>query len=337
MEDKKPEKIKFDMNEGVELDIELTTPSLPEVPEGFKSGFVTLIGRPNVGKSTLLNAIMGEKISIISSIPQTTRYITRGIWTTDKLQAVFVDTPGMHLTKHHLAGQLNRMAVDSMDDVDVILYVVDAKRKPYEEEERVMDMLVKQQIPVVMVINKTDRSKRCAGDYIAMWNKKIEEKAKDGDGYNPLKYFIPISALKGDNLKEVKEALLELLPEAPLVYDMDTLTDFPLEFRIADLIREKMCHLLKDEVPHHTAVSIEEIRKEKNGTLVVYANIIMAAESQKGIVIGKGGEMIKEIGKRARKDINKVMGRKIHLELKVQVVKDWQNKPRIIRELGYGV
>jgi len=135
----------------------------------------------------------------------------------------------------------------------------------------------------------------------------------------------------------LKKALQEFIPEGPKLYDMETLTDFPLEFRIADLIREKMCHLFEDEIPHHTAVSVEAIRKEKNKATVVYANIIMASDSQKGMIIGKKGDMIKEIGKRARKDINSVMGKRVHLELKVQVVKDWQNKPRIIRELGYGM
>ena len=305
--------------------------------KGYKSGFVSLIGRPNTGKSTLLNAILEEKVSIISSIPQTTRYVTRGVWTLENSQIVFVDTPGMHLTKHHLAKELNKMAKDSMDDVDVLIYVVDAKRKPYDEEDLIMNMLVRQKIPVIMVINKIDRSKRCVGDYVGLWKKKVEENKEKGIDNDPLKYFIPVSAIRGENLDELKEALFELVPEGQPLYDDETITDFPLHFRISDLIREKMCHLLKDELPHHTAVCIEEIRKEKNKALVVYANIIMASESQKGIVIGKNGATIKEIGKRARKDINKVMGRKIHLELKVQVVKDWQNKPRIIRELGYGL
>ena len=301
----------------------------------MKSGFVSLIGRPNTGKSTLLNTILEEKISIISSVPQTTRYIVRGVWTVDDAQVVFVDTPGMHLGGHQLASELNNMAKDSMEDVDLILYVTDAKRKPYDEEEMIARMLIRQQIPVIMVINKIDRSKRCVGDHIDLWKKLCGEEGVQGDG--PLKYFVPVSALNGSNVDELKKTIMEFMPEGPMMYDPQTKTDFPLEFRIADLIREKMCHLLEEEIPHHTAVSIEEIRKEPNGTLAVYADIIMAAESQKGIVIGKNGQTIKEIGKRARKDINKVMDQKIHLELKVRVVKDWQTKPRIIRELGYGV
>lgn len=309
-----------------------------QVPENFKSGFVTLVGRPNAGKSTLLNAILDEKISIISSVPQTTRYITRGIYNKKDTQIVFVDTPGMHLSDHHLAAQLNKMAEDSLEDVDVLIYVADAKRKPYDEEDHIMRMLVRQKIPVIMVLNKIDRSRRCIADYIELWKKKLEEKKQEtGDESDPLKFFIPISALKRDNLEELMDALQSLLPEGFPMYGDDMSTDFPLKLRIADLIREKMCHLLKEEVPHHTAVLIEDMKKEKNKAFVIYANIIMASESQKGIVVGKGGEMIKEIGKRARYDINKIMGRKVHLDLKVQVVKDWHVKPRIIKELGYGV
>lgn len=309
-----------------------------DVPDNFKSGFVTLVGRPNAGKSTLLNAILDEKISIISSVPQTTRYVTRGIYNKKDTQIVFVDTPGMHLSDHHLAAQLNKMAEDSLEDVDVLIYVADAKRKPYDEEDHIMRMLVRQKVPVIMVLNKIDRSRRCISDYIELWKKKLKEKKQEtGDDSDPLKFFIPISALKKDNLEELMEALQSLLPNGYPMYGDDMSTDFPLKLRIADLIREKMCHLLKEEVPHHTAVLIEDMKKEKNKAFVIYANIIMASESQKGIVVGKGGEMIKEIGKRARYDINKIMGRKVHLDLKVQVVKDWHVKPRIIKELGYGL
>jgi len=293
----------------------------------YRSGFVTFIGRANTGKSTLLNALIGRKISIISPVPQTTRYVTRGILTRPDAQIVFVDTPGMHLSSHRLAGELNRMAATQLEGVDLIVYVVDTSRKPYTEEEHIMDLLVKQDLPVIMVLNKIDKSRRCEGDYVNMWNTKA-------GGLGPLKYFIPISAAKGENLDRLLSAIIEFLPEGPALYEPETKTDFPLQFRLADIVREKACLLLKEEVPHHCAVVIDEMDEEE-GLLHIHASIIMTSESQKHIVVGPKGATIREIGTLARRDINAILNRKTYLELKVRVVKDWQEKTRIIRELGY--
>jgi GTP-binding protein Era len=294
----------------------------------YRSGFVTFIGRANTGKSTLLNALMGRKISIISPVPQTTRYVTRGILTRPDAQIVFVDTPGMHLTSHRLAGELNRMASTQMEGVDLIVYVVDTSRKPYAEEEHIMDLLVKQELPVIMVLNKIDKSRRCEGDYVDMWN------AKAG-GLGPLKYFIPVSAAKQENLDALLSAIIEFIPEGPALYEPETKTDFPLQFRLADIIREKACLLLKEEVPHHCAVVIDEMNEEDDGLMHINASIIMTRESQKHIVVGPKGATIREIGIQARRDINTILNRKTFLDLKVKVVKDWQENVRIIRELGY--
>ena len=309
-----------------------------EAKEGFKSGFVTLIGRPNTGKSTMLNTMLDQKISIVSPVAQTTRYVTRGIYSDEDMQVVFVDTPGLHEFKYHLSEELNKMAKESLEGVDVIVYMVDAKRMPYTEEEQITAMLTKQETPVIMVINKIDRSERCVGEYIALWQKQIAANKAAGHDHDPLKYFIKVSALKGTNVAELKKAIVSLLPEGEPMYHFKLKTDFPMRFRVCDAIREKVCHLFDEEVPHHTAVRIEAVErmKGKGGVWVLSAEILLSAESQKHIVVGKGGAMIKEIGIRARKDIEKMLGASIHLDLKVRVEPDWFNKPRIINELGYG-
>jgi len=309
-----------------------------EAKEGYKSGFVSLIGRPNTGKSTLLNAFLKQKVSIVSSVPQTTRYVTRGIFSDEDKQIVFVDTPGLHEFKYQLSEELNRMAMDSLEGVDVILYMVDAKRMPYTEEEQITAMLSKQQTPVIMVINKIDRSERCVGEYITLWQKQIAANKEAGIMHDPLKFFIKISALKDMNLGELMSAIMSLIPEGEPMYHFKLATDFPMRFRVCDAIREKVCHLFGEEVPHHTAVRIEAVERMrgKGGVWVVSAEILLSADSQKHIVVGKGGSMIKEIGIRARKDIEKMLGASIHLDLKVRVERDWFNKTRIINELGYG-
>jgi GTP-binding protein Era len=230
------------------------------------------------------------------------------------------------------------MALDSLEGVDAIIYMVDAKRKPYAEEEQITAMLSKQQTPVVMVINKIDRSERCVGDYIALWQKQIAANKAEGIMRDPLQYFIKISALKDIHLDEVKKAVASLMPQGEPMYHFKLTTDFPLRFRICDAIREKVCHLFSEEVPHHTAVRIEAVErmKGKGGVWVLSAEVLLASDSQKHIVVGKGGSMIKEIGIRSRKEIEKMLGTQIHLDLKVRVEEDWFNKPRIINELGYG-
>ncbi|HEC70125.1 MAG TPA: GTPase Era [Candidatus Omnitrophica bacterium] len=294
----------------------------------FKSGFVAILGRPNVGKSTLLNTLLKQKVSIISNVPQTTRYVIRGVLNLNQAQIVFVDTPGIHLFKGKLFSNLNELVFKSLKDVELILYLVDVTRPPFKEEEMIMNNLVKKRIPVIMALNKIDISKEYINSYVEMWKEKTKGKLL------PLKYFIPISALRGDNLDKLLDLMVELLPEGFPYYDKENITDFPLSYRVADIIREKVCLFLKEEIPHNTAVLVEEINEEEN-IVKILANILVSKPSQKKIIIGQKGRMIKEIGTSARKDLELLFSKKAFLELWVKVEKDWQNKPRVLKELGY--
>lgn len=295
---------------------------------GFKAGFVALIGRPNVGKSTLLNAFLGSKISIVSSVPQTTRHQIRGIAHLKGAQIVFVDTPGIHRFRHKLANHLNTLARRSIEDTEVILYVVDVTRRVGPEEHKVMMALVRQKMPIIMVLNKIDKGKKYVNEYIETW-KEIVGKRED-----PITYYIPVSAQNKTNLEDLTEAIVSLLPEGPPFYDPQTTTDFPLSLRTADIIREKIFEELSEELPHSIAVEVEEI-EDKEKIICVFAAIYVNRDSQKQIVIGKKGAFIKKVGIAARTEIEGVMGKKVYLQLHVRVLKDWQSKPRILQELGY--
>ncbi|MBN2120579.1 MAG: GTPase Era [Candidatus Omnitrophica bacterium] len=294
----------------------------------FKCGFVSIVGRPNVGKSTLLNSLLKEKVSIISKVPQTTRYIIRGILNLKSTQIVFVDTPGIHLFKDRLTSSLNILALNALKDVEVILYVTDSTRPPHKEEEKIMNSLALRKTPLIMALNKIDKSEKYIPDYIEMWQRKT------GGKKGSLKYFIPISALKGTGLDKIQEVIVESLPQSPPFYEKDTITDFPIFYRVSDVIREKICSLLKEELPHNIAVEVESI--DNQGSLVkVQARILIAKKSHKLIVIGRRGSMIKEIGTLARKDLEDMFGKKVFLDLWVKLEKDWYNKPRVLKELGY--
>ena len=294
----------------------------------FKSGFVTIAGRPNVGKSTLLNALLKQKVSIISKVPQTTRYLIRGILNLEDAQIIFVDTPGIHLFRGKLFSSLNELAFQSLEGVELVLYVVDVSRPPFREEEIVMNNLALQKIPLIMALNKIDLSREYLNEYIEIWKRKTNQRLF------PLKYFLPISALRGDNLNKLIDLIVELLPRGEPYYDNKTLTDFPLPYRVADVIREKVCLLLKEELPHSTAVVIEEI-DEKEDLVKILGSILVSRVSQKKIIIGEKARMIKEIGTQARKDLEIIFSKKVFLELWVKVEKDWQDRPRILKELGY--
>lgn len=294
----------------------------------FKSGFVTVIGRPNVGKSTLMNSFLGQKVSIVSKIPQTTRYAVRGVLNLEQGQIVFVDTPGIHLFKYKLSSVLNMLAFSSLKGVEAILYIVDCTRAPGEEEKKIMSALAKQKIPVIMALNKIDKSKKFLNDYIELWQKQSFQ------GVEPIKFFVPISGMQKKNLKELLESIIEVLPEGEPFYSKDTTTDFPLLYRVTDIIREKLCNLLKEELPYKAAVEIGDIDQQEN-IVNIEANILVSSNSHKLIVIGEKGRKIKQIGSLARADLEDLFKKKVFLETWVRVEKDWQDKPRILRELGY--
>jgi GTP-binding protein Era len=297
--------------------------------ETFRSGFVALLGRPNVGKSTLLNALVGNKISIISSVPQTTRYQIRGILNLTNCQIVFVDTPGMHSFKDELVRHLNTIAKKTIAGCELILYVVDASRSIGREEETIMDMLASQKGKIIMVLNKIDLGINSLNDYINAWRRKVTTKKKD-----PLIYYLPTSAKKGKNIEKLKDLIVENLPLQPPFYEPDRLTDFPLKFRIADIIREELFLNLKKELPHALAVEIEEIEKRDSLTYI-RANIYVNRNSQKRIVIGQNGKMLKKVGEASRKQMEGILGTKVYLDIWVKILKDWQKNVRILKELGY--
>ncbi|WP_461201075.1 GTPase Era [Anoxybacillus sp. TBDG-1] len=296
------------------------------IREGYKSGFVAIIGRPNVGKSTFLNRVIGQKIAIMSDKPQTTRNKIQGVYTTDDAQIIFIDTPGIHKPKHKLGDFMVKVAQSALQEVDLILFMVNAVEGLGRGDEFIIERLKQVQTPVFLVINKIDQIH--PDDLLPL----IEQ-------YRSLHSFaevIPISALQGNNVETLLQQIKNYLPEGPQYYPAHQVTDHPERFIIAEFIREKALHLTREEVPHSIAVVIDSIeRRENSDTVYVAATIIVERDSQKGIIIGKRGQMLKEIGQRARVDIEALLGSKVFLELWVKVQKDWRNKMAQLRDLGY--
>lgn len=296
----------------------------------FKSGFVAVLGRPNAGKSTLINNLVGSKISIISPIPQTTRHQIKAILNLEEAQVVFVDTPGLHSFKDKLSSHLNTIAKKSLEGCDLIVYVVDTCRRPAKEEQALAELLSSQKINTIMVLNKIDKGRKYLNNYIDLWQ-RITAKNKKPES---LLYYIPVSAKTGRNTDKLKTVLLDCIPEGEAFYDKDTSTDFPLKFRIADIIREKLFWRLGQELPHSIAVEVSEI-KDKGKRVYLKINIYVKRNSQKKIVVGKSGAVLKEVGSLARKEIEVIYNKKAFLEIRVKVMADWQDNTRVLKELGY--
>ena len=290
----------------------------------MKSGFVSLIGRPNVGKSTLLNSIIGKKIAITSDKPQTTRNIIEGIYNDKESQIIFVDTPGIHKPKYKLGKYLNKQAYYSIDDVDVVLFLVDAKEELGKGDLYIIEKLKEIDKPVILVLNKIDKIKK---ENILL---KIDEYK---DLYN-FKEIIPLSALKKDNIKTLLDVLINYLPDNVKYFDDDTYTNKRLEFLIAEIVREKVFNLTNEEVPHSVTCVVEQIKKEKNNYSINVA-IIVDRDSLKKIIIGKQGSMIKEIGIESRKDLEELLDKKVYLELFVKTIKNWRDKEKYLQEFGF--
>lgn len=294
----------------------------------FKSGFITIIGKPNVGKSTLLNTLIGHKIAIMSSKPQTTRNTILGIYTDNDAQIVFTDTPGIHKPHHELGKIMNESSYDSIKGVDAIFFMVTALDEPRELDKMIIENLKKIKKPIYLIINKIDllKKKSDLDRVIVSYMNEL-----------PFKGIFPVSALEKTNCEQLIQDIKKLLPIGPKYYPDDMICDHPERFIVAELIREKVLELTREEVPHSTAVVVESMKKaEDNPNLVeIYATIYVERDSQKKIIIGKGGELIKEIGKKARLDINNLLGSKSHLELWIKVKKDWTDRPDVLRTLGY--
>ncbi|AMV11661.1 GTPase Era [Geobacillus sp. G4] len=294
--------------------------------EGYKSGFVAIIGRPNVGKSTFLNRVIGQKIAIMSDKPQTTRNKIQGVYTDDDAQIIFIDTPGVHKPKHKLGDFMMKVALNALREVDLILFMVNAEEGFGRGEAFIIERLKEVDTPVFLVINKIDR---VHPDELL----PLIDRYKD---LYPFAEIVPISALEGNNVDRLLEQIKERLPEGPQYYPPDQITDHPEQFIIAELIREKALHLTREEVPHSIAVVVERIeRREGSPTVYISAVIVVERDSQKGIIIGKQGRMLKEIGQRARADIEALLGSRVFLELWVKVQKDWRNRLSQLRDFGF--
>ncbi len=299
---------------------------LGEAPEGYRSGFVSLVGRPNVGKSTLLNQILRSKVAITSQRPQTTRNAIRGILTTAEAQLVFVDTPGLHKPVTALGKQLNRVARSTIAEVDAVVFLVDAADGVGTGDGFIADVLREVTTPIVVALNKID---------LIQAERLASEKAKTGRlGAWPI---FETSARAGSGIPELLRAVVDRVPPGPLYYPPDALTDQPQRQLIAELVREKVLELTREEIPHSVAVVVDEIERDSDtsGTridVIVYVE----RDSQKGIVIGKGGEMLKEVGTKARREIEALLGEHVFLHLRVKVERDWQRRASAVERFGYG-
>lgn len=291
----------------------------------FRSGYVAIVGRPNVGKSTLMNHILGQKISITSDKPQTTRHRILGIKTEDNFQAIYVDTPGLHLNaKKAMNRYMNRAATTSLEDVDLVLFVVDAGRWT-DEDDNVLKRLQGQKTPVVLIVNKVDRIQD--KEQLLPLLKELSEKMA-------FAAVLPLSALKGTNVKDLEKVVFEALPESEAIYPEEYITDRSERFLAAEIVREKLMRSMGKELPYATTVEIEQF-KDDNGLLRIHGLIWVERASQKKIVIGRGGERLKEIGKQARIDMERLFGTKVFLQLWVKVKEGWSDNERILGSLGY--
>jgi len=290
----------------------------------MRSGFVGIIGRPNVGKSTLLNSIVGKKVAITTSKPQTTRNIIQGIYNEEDIQIVFVDTPGIHKPNNKLGQTLNKQAYYSMEDTDILLWIVDAKEPYGKGDEFVVEKLKTVDKPVILVLNKIDKISR-----EEIMNKIIEYK----DLYD-FKEIIPVSALKKDNIKELIKVIKQYLPDEFQYYGKDDVTNKSLEFLMAEIVREKVFELTEEEVPHSLTCVTSAVEIGKT-SYTVYVDIIIDRDSLKKIILGAHGSKIKEIGIRARKDLENLLNKNVYLDLKVKTVKNWRDKDKYLQEYGF--
>ncbi|WAE44078.1 GTPase Era [Levilactobacillus brevis] len=291
----------------------------------YKSGFVAIVGRPNVGKSTFLNRVIGQKIAIMSNTAQTTRNKIQGIYTTDEAQIVFIDTPGVHKPKSKLGDYMVQSAMSALNEVDAVLFMVNAAEKRGAGDNFIIDRLKNVKAPVYLLINKIDQVK--PDDLLPVMEQYQTAL--------PWKAVYPISALKGNNVDELLTGLVEQMPNGPQYYPADQVTDHPERFVVSELIREKIFMLTREEVPHSVAVEIESMKQKDEDHVHIEATIIVERPTQKGIMIGKGGSMLKKIGTLARQDIEHLLGSKVYLQLWVKVQPNWRDKSTLLKSYGY--
>ncbi|GLX69157.1 GTPase Era [Paenibacillus glycanilyticus] len=291
----------------------------------FRSGFVAIIGRPNVGKSTLMNHLIGQKIAIMSDKPQTTRNKIHGVYTTDTSQIVFLDTPGIHKPQSKLGDYMMKTAEGALKEVEAVLFLIDVADGLGGGDRFIIEQLKKVDTPVFLVMNKIDK----------VQPELLFETITQYKDLYPFAEIVPISALQGNNVETLLAQLQKYLPEGPQYYPADQVTDHPEQFVVSELIREKILHMTREEIPHSIAVGIEDMRVQENGVVYIGAVIFVERDSQKGIIIGKKGALLKEVGKQARRDIEALLGSRTFLELWVKVKKDWRNQDRVLKDFGF--
>lgn len=292
----------------------------------YKSGFVTIIGRPNVGKSTFLNRVIGHKIAIMSDKPQTTRNTILGVLTTDEAQIIFTDTPGIHKPKSELGNRLNESSYNAIAGQDAILFMANANETLGPGDRMILERLKDVKRPVYLLLNKVDLLKNKSDIDRAILSYMNEMKFEE---------IFPISAKTGVNIDELLKSIINILPEGPKFYPDDVITDHPERFIVSEIIREKLLYFTSEEVPHSIACVIDSMKQIEEGRVEIYATIFVERDSQKQIVIGKGGAMLKKVRELARRDINRLLGSKADLTLWVKVKKDWTNRPDYLKALGY--
>ncbi|MGM0217002.1 GTPase Era [Enterococcus sp. AZ126] len=293
--------------------------------EAHKSGFVAIVGRPNVGKSTLLNRIVGQKIAIMSDKAQTTRNKIQGIYTVPEAQIVFIDTPGIHKPKHRLGDFMVETAYSALREVDATLFMISADQKRGKGDDFIIERLKTMTSPVYLVINKID----------TVHPDQLLGIIEDYSSQMEFAEVVPISATEGNNVDRLMAVLVDQMPEGPQYFPDDQITDHPEYFIVSELVREKVLLLTRDEIPHSVAVVVDSMKRDENDKVRIQATIIVERDSQKGIIIGKGGKMLKQIGTKARQDIEYLLDDKVYLELWVKVQKDWRDKKVHLQDFGY--
>ncbi|ACX51311.1 GTP-binding protein Era [Ammonifex degensii KC4] len=291
----------------------------------YRSGFVSVVGRPNVGKSTLINHLVGQKVAIVSDKPQTTRHRILGVLTLPEAQIVFVDTPGIHKPRHRLGEYLVTLALGALKGVDLVLFLSEATSPPGAGDYFILEQLKKAEVPVILVLNKIDLiSKPRLLPLIDLWRQEHDFAA-----------IVPVSALTGENLERLVQEIVEHLPPGPQYFPPEVTTSQPPEFVVAELIREKVLHLTHEEVPHGVAVVVEEMASRRKDLVYLRATIYVERESHKKIIIGAGGQMLRQIGQKAREEIEAFLGKKVYLDLWVKVKEKWRRDDVALRQLGY--
>ena len=299
--------------------------------KGTRCGMVSIVGRPNVGKSTLLNNIVGEKVAIVSRVPQTTRNQVRGIYNDERGQIVFIDTPGIHIGSDKLDKFMNQTAAGTIDEVDCVIYLVDTSRLTGQEEENIAQRLKNVKTPIIFGLNKIDLKRRNVDKYIELWERV------QGKSVHEMKNFtiLPLAGLKGTNIEQLIDILFDLMPEGPLLYPEDIVCDVPQRVVVADIIREKLFRVLKKEIPHSLGVIVESMHPVRKKTINIKALIFVERDTQKEIVIGKNGEVLKKAGTLARKELEELLETKVFLECFVKTQKRWRDNTALLQEFGY--